>query len=145
MSRHKLIAIFMAPFLAVGGFIGAGYFSGDNEEPMLVLTAEHGCWLTAARCQLNSAGIELKLKTNQQLTATTSVTIELESSVALDDILISVAEKNQKSQPQRMKKQDDSHWSVQAQMPETVDPEKLTVRLVVGWQGKIYFADESIK
>lgn len=135
----------MAPFLAVGGFIGAGYFSEDKEPPMLVLKAEQACRLAAASCVLNSAGIEIKLKADRPAAAGASVQIELESSAGLDDVLISVTENDRSDQPQRMKKFDATHWGVQAQMPEKLDPDKLSLRLVLGWQGNIYFADERIE
>lgn len=135
----------MAPFLAIGGFIVAGYFGPNDTPPMRVLIAEDTCHLTEANCILKSAGIELELDSDQKPEAGKSITIVLKTKATLDDALISLAEKKQKSRPQRMKKKEDGSWQAQVIVDKNINIKKLMLRLVVGWNGNIYFADEKIK
>jgi len=144
MSKHKVLAVLMAPFLAIGGYIIAGYFV-DNEPPMRAFVLEKECYLSKNKCVLKTLGLELKLSADQELQPGSSVNITVVSSAKLNDVLIELAEKKSQSQPGRLKEKEDNVWRGDIILSEKTDVSKLMLRLVVNWQDNIYFADEKIK
>ncbi|MDH5518536.1 MAG: hypothetical protein OEY36_12080 [Gammaproteobacteria bacterium] len=145
MNRHKKLAILMAPFLAVAGYIIAGYMVDAPEPPMRALVMEKDCRITAADCLLQTLGLSLNLSADQKLEAGQSVTIKMTSSEKLDDALISFAGKKQQSRPHRLYEKEENIWQESVFIESDVDTKQLYLRLVVGWQGSIYFADEKIQ
>ena len=144
MSKHKILAILMAPFLAIGGYIAAGYFV-NNEPPMRAFILEKDCYLSEKQCVLKTPGLELKLSTEQALQAGSSVNVTVVSSAKLNDVLIELAEKKSQSQPERLTEKEGNVWRGDIILNEKVNVGKLMLRLVVNWQDNIYFADEKIK
>jgi len=144
MGKHKMIAFVMAPFLAVSGYIAAGYFV-ENEAPMRAFILEEDCYLSKNQCVLKTLGLELKLSADQMLQAGSSVNLSVTSSAKLNDVLIALAEKNSQSQPGRLKEKEAYVWRGEFTLNESADVSKLRLRLVVNWQDNIYFADEKIK
>ena len=134
----------MAPFLAIGGYLVAGYFV-DNEPPMRAFVLEENCYLSKNQCVLKTLGLELKLSADQELQAGSSVNMTVVSSSKLNDVLIELAEKKSKSQPGRLKEKEDNVWRGSIILSEKASVDKLMLRLVVNWQNNIYFADEKIK
>lgn len=145
MSRHKLIVAVMVPFLAIGGYIAAGYYADDQPPPMRTLELQNECRLVGEACVLKSAGLELRISADQKLAAGQSVNIEINSSSELDDALISFANKDQESRPHRLNKKENNQWKNSVFIENNVDVKQVSLRLIVGWQGNIYFADEKIK
>jgi len=145
MGKHKLIAVVMAPLLAVAGYIAAGYYADSKESPMRVLVAEKKCNISADDCVLDTLGLKIKMKSSAAIQAGEALTISLNSSEPIDDVLISIAEKKQTSQPQRMKKKEDGIWQAQMNIAESTNSKKLMLRLVLVWKGNAYFADEVIE
>jgi len=145
MGKHKIIAFVMAPFLAIAGYIAAGYYAADKEQPMRVLVAENKCNISAGDCVLDTLGLKIKLKSSSELQAGLPVLITLNSSKEIDDVLISIAEKKQQSLPQRMKKKESGAWQTQININEKNNINKLMLRLVIVWNGDAYFADETIE
>lgn len=144
MSKHKILAILMAPFLAIGGYIAAGYFS-ETTPPVRTLIIEDDCDLANNHCVLKTAGLQLELSADQALHTEHSVTITMKSSEKLNDVLVSLAAKKQQSSPFRLQKQDNNNWTGEVLIDEKTDRNKLMLRLVIDWQGQLYFADEKAK
>jgi len=145
MGKHKIIAFVMAPFLAIAGYIAAGYYAAEKEPPMRVLLAENKCNISAGDCVLDTLGLKIKLKSSADIQAGQPLLITLNSSEIIDDALISIAEKKHQSQPQRMKKKENGDWQAQVNIDEKSNANKLMLRLVVVWNGNAYFADETIE
>lgn len=143
MSKHKTLAILMAPFLAIGGYIAAGYFT-DNESMMRTLILEEECRLAANKCILKTPGLELSLSADKKLEAGSSVVISVNSSEKLNDVLVSFAAKKEQSRPHRLKEKENNSWRDSVLINKDVTINKLRLRLVVDWQKKVYFADEKI-
>lgn len=144
MNRDKKIAIYIAPFLAVAGYIVAGYWP-DDEPEMRTLVLQNECRIAENNCILKTSGLELKLSTDQKLVADESVNVAINSSSKLGDVLVSFASKGKDSQPHRLKEKEQNLWRGNVFIERNVDEKQLRLRLIVDWQGKIYFADEKIK
>jgi len=143
MSKHKIIAVLMAPFLAIAGYIAAGYFS-DNEAPMRALILEQECRLSANDCELKTLGLTVKLSSSDVIEEGRSINLQVNSSEKLNDVLISLANKKQTSQPYRLNEKENNQWRGSVVIAEDTKLNKLRLRLVIDWQKKIYFADEKI-
>jgi len=144
MSKHKIIAVLMAPFLAIGGYIVAGYFT-ENTAPMRALVLEHDCRLAENDCELKTLGLTVNLSTNDAIEAGRSVNMQLNSSAKLHDVLISLANKKQQGQPFRLSEKENNQWRGSVVIDEHTKLNKLRLRLVITWQQNVYFADEKIK
>lgn len=135
----------MAPFLAIAGYIVAGYLSDSPEPPMRALVMEGDCRIVEADCVLHSPGLSLTLSAEQTLEAGQAVNIKMISSSKLDDALISFAGKKQQSRPHRLNEKAENHWQESVFIENNVDAKQAYLRLIVGWQGNVYFAEEKIK
>lgn len=144
MNRHKRLAILMAPFLAIAGYIAAGYISEPPEPPMRALVMESDCRIVESDCVLQTLGLTLKLSADRKIEAGQSVNIKMISSSKLDDALISFAGKKQESRPHRIQEKENNFWQERVFIENNVDAKRVSLRLVVGWQGNTYFADEKI-
>lgn len=144
MNKHKRLAILMAPFLAIAGYITAGYLSETPEAPMRALVMEGECRIAESDCVLQSPGLELRLSADQKLAAGQSVNIKIISSTKLNDALISFAGKKQESRPHRLKEKEENNWLESVFIESNIDAKQVYLRLIVDWQGNVYFADEKI-
>lgn len=143
MSKHKIIAILMAPFLAIGGFIVAGYFT-ENTTPMRTLILERDCRLSENDCELKTLGLTINISTSDMIEAGRSINMQVNSSARLNDVLVSLANKKQQSQPYRLNEKENNQWRGSVVIAEDTKLSKLRLRLVIDWQKNIYFADEKI-
>lgn len=143
MSKHKIIAVLMAPFLAIAGFIAAGYFA-DSEAPMRALILETECRLSANDCELKTLGLTVKLSSRDVIEVGRSINVQLNSSEKLNDVLISLENKKQQGQPYRLNEKENNQWRGSVEIAEDTKLNRLRLRLVIDWQKNIYFADEKI-
>lgn len=143
MSKHKIIAILMAPFLAIGGYIAAGYFASPG-PPMRTFVAEQGCDLVNNRCELQTPGLTLKVSVDSVLHSGESVAVTVKSSESINDAVFSLAEKNQQDMPVRLQRKEDGLWRGEFFINENHRADKLRLRLVIDWNKQVYFADEQI-
>ena len=143
MNRHKLAAILMTPFLAIAGYFAAGYFF-EQKPPMRTLISENECRILENACVLKTAGLAITLGADKTLHAGESSTVQLISSAKIDDVLVSFAAKNEKSQPFRLKESEPNHWSAVVKVSDQANSDKLQLRLLTGFNGAIYFAEENI-
>ena len=143
MSKHKIIAVLMAPFLAIAGFIAAGYFT-DSEAPMRAFILERECRLSENSCELKTLGLTVGLSSSDVIEPGRSINIQLNSSEKLNDVLISLANKKQQSSPFRLNEKENNQWRGSVVIAEDTKLNKLRLRLVIDWQKNIYFADEKI-
>lgn len=145
MSRHKLVVAVMVPFLGIGGYIAAGYYADGQPPPMRTLALQNECRLVESNCVLKSADLGLRLSSDQKLLSGKTVKIEVNSTEKLDDVLISFAGKKQTSIPHRLQEKDSNHWQGNVLIENNVDEKQVNMRLIVSWQGNMYFADENIE
>jgi hypothetical protein len=74
MNKHTKIAVLIAPFLAIGGYVASGYYldSIADKEQLLKLKLEAPCNLIQSPCKLTADHLllELSLKDNRLSLAT---------------------------------------------------------------------------
>lgn len=71
MNRHTKVAIVIAPFLAIGGFIAADYYGNykaAQETIIHQLKVEGECKLEQNQCTLSGGGLVLKLSNSNGIT-----------------------------------------------------------------------------
>ncbi|HIQ07282.1 MAG TPA: hypothetical protein EYH35_02365 [Thiotrichaceae bacterium] len=88
MNRHLKLAVILAPFLAIGGYIAADYYSTNAQEKQLLLplTGQDECHLVNARCLLTNGDLQVNLSVSDSM-------LSLMSSHSLDQVLVSVNSK----------------------------------------------------
>lgn len=146
MNRHKRIAILVAPFLAIGGYIAADYFQQQQQsDKMPQLVAIGDCRPLEKNCRLQAGNIKLNI-TMDTLKQGAPLSFQLESSVPLDDVLIALTEGNNDAMPLRMESdQRGVLWRINLLPATPVNPKKLLLRLVVTYKDHNYFAELKLK
>ena len=88
MNRHLKLAVVLAPFLAIGGYIAADYYSisAQQKQVLLPLTGQDECHLVNARCLLTNGDLQVNLSVSDSM-------LSLMSSHPLDQVLVSVNSK----------------------------------------------------
>lgn len=79
MNRHTKLAIIISPFLAIGGYIAAGYYADSqmNKERFLPLAQEGECQLQQGDCKLNNGQFQINLaRKNEGIHLTTTHPID---------------------------------------------------------------------
>lgn len=76
MNKHTRVAVILAPFLAIGGYIASGYYLDEKvrEPRLLTLNQEAACDMSTIPCVLKATGLTFQLShQNGQTTVTSSV------------------------------------------------------------------------
>jgi len=89
MNRHTKIAIFIAPFLLVGGYIAADYYAQeqDKNRNLFKLSLEGHCNLLKYPCILKNKQLTLTLSNKNNVT-------KIESNHPLEKIVLSFVDKD---------------------------------------------------
>ncbi len=89
MNRHTKIAIFIAPFLVVGGYIAADYYAQEQAQKrnLFQLTLDGRCNLLKNPCRLKNDQLTLTLFNENNHTI-------IESNHPLEEVLLSSVDKN---------------------------------------------------
>ena len=74
MNKHTRLAVILAPFLAIGGYIASGYFLDDTVHAprLLTLNQEAPCNMLSTPCVLNATGLTFQLSHENGETIVTS-------------------------------------------------------------------------
>lgn len=143
MNKHKIIAIVMVPVLAAGGYIAAGYFA-NPEPPMRTFVADQGCKLAISQCVLVTPGLQLIVTISKPLQAGSTIPIMVETTAEINDVIISLADKNKQDAPVRLRKKAENKWQGDFFLGDLSDVKNLSLRMVVDWNNQVYFVDEKI-
>ena len=128
MNRHKKVAIIVAPFLAIGGYVATDYYTQykkNNTQNLFKLSVTDDCDLASNRCELTGGGLELKLSDTNGKTSVVS-------NHPLDMVTISVLNAVSGESVYRMEMDNDQkHWVVMRDIfTDGVDsPLPLTMRI----------------
>ncbi len=79
MNKHSRMAVVIAPFLAIGGYVASGYYLDDQalEARILTLEQEDPCNMLDTPCVLNATGLIFQLSHESgKTTVTTSFNME---------------------------------------------------------------------
>lgn len=138
MNRHTKIAIFIAPFLVVGGYIAADYFAQEQTKSknLFALTLDGRCNLLSSPCIVKNKQLTVTLSNKHNIT-------KIESSRPLEKVLLSFVDKDKKETHYQMKAAaNKQHWhSETLALPLLKQSPELKIRLI-GFVNKGYYFSE---
>ncbi len=136
MNKHQKLALLIAPFLLIGGYIAADYYSIAKEKTAMEqkagrLKAVDGCNLQADACTLQKGPLEIKLRVNPSL----AEQLLLVSNHSLDGVTIAFGG----ASPEVMSMgSDNKHWNISLSS-DAIEPAK--IKLITSINEVFYFAD----
>ncbi len=138
MNRHTKVAFFIAPFLLIGGYIAADYYMEEKAKKrnLFELKLQAPCDLSKNPCVV----------TNNQLTLTLSnqygVT-QIESNHALEKVVLSFVDKNDKEISYQMKASSDNlFWQSKTQASSLLEQNPELKMRLIGIINKGYYFSE---
>ncbi len=144
LNPQLKIAIFIAPFLLIGGYIAMDYFAKedppDNARYQLHPVNER-CDFSNNNCRFSNDDLQLSVTLEERLD-NGSNTIRVTSEQALKGVAIALTDIDDESAPASMLSTDDrQHWHISIQMPPTIFP---YLRLVVSTDKGLYYAEAPV-
>jgi len=144
MNKHTTIAILMAPFLALGGYILADIYSKNNEETdtdkKLVITNE--CRPVDNQCEILGVGMEMRLRFESVPSYQRLLPIELISETSLDDVALSLVIAGNELAPVKMQDTGGKkRWTIEVLPDSTPSASNIRVRLAVSYKAALHLAD----
>ncbi len=136
MNKHQKLALLIAPFLLIGGYIGADYYSVAKEKEAMEqkagrLTALDSCDLQTDYCTLQKGVLEIKLRVNPSL----AEQLLLVSNHSLDGVTVAFGN----GSPEIMSMgSDNKHWKLFVSS-DAIETTKL--KLVTSINEVFYFAE----
>ena len=142
-NKHVIIAMLVAPILAVLAWIAVGQFAGEKPhkaEPGrdYPLVEQSNCRYASGACDLSNEDFKLRLS----LYRSADPVIVLSASHPLDGVLLSVGTSEQNLPPEKMRAADGQglKWRM---LLGRVPGEQERIRLVATTGGSAYFAEAS--
>lgn len=146
MNKHKVVAIFMVPFLALGGWILADIYGSSNDkiikDKKLVVT--NVCKPLSDQCEILGIGLKLslnfKIAPSYQRLLPISLTSEKNS---LDDVSMSLLINEKETSPVKLLSMSDDRkrWETQIMPFSIIKKDNLRIRLVVSYKASLHFAE----
>lgn len=136
MNRHTKLALFIAPFLIIGGYIAADFYSShkaSKKKYMHQLKLEGDCIPTKTPCVLTGGGLTLKLSEKAGQTI-------IESSYPLETLVISQVYDGEDSPRQLKADVNKLNWSIETKNYALTDSSQ-TLRIATTVQNQ-YFISE---
>lgn len=112
MNKHKKTAIIIAPFLAIGGYVAAGYYADAqvNKEQFLRLVPEGECKLLEGKCKFSSGKFLINLEQKEGMT-------HLATTHPIDHAVISLVKGTEKEKLYKLKKNKNRlNWMVETNL-----------------------------
>jgi len=143
-NRHLVIAMLVAPVLAILGYFALDALVGESPMPAeegqsYPLAEKPNCRYSSGSCGLKNADFELELSI--RALGEGLVELSLVSAFPLDGVMVSLAEIDQEDAPptaMQARSGDGKTWSLDMQRP---DPERHRLRLAASADGSIYYGD----
>ncbi len=138
MNKHTKIAIFVAPFLLLGGYIASGYYleSQAKTDKVFKLEPEGHCDVFNKKCVLTTGEMKVSVEQNQQNTV-------INTTYPIDEAILFVVESEQDVTPYPMTmKQTPYYWQSETQLAEKLanKSDNVKLRIIVKYQGDQYIA-----
>ncbi len=138
MNRHTKMAIFIAPFLVVGGYIAADYYEQYQEKNRNIfeLSLEGHCKLSQRPCILKNKQLTLKLSDKNNITT-------INSNHPLEEILLSLIDTNNQEIRYKMKADEKRQvWQSETQASSLLkQTPQLKIRLISIVNNGYYFSE----
>ena len=138
-------AIFIAPFLLIGGFIAMDYFKAEDGPPDNTLYQLHvvneRCDFSNNSCLFSNDDLQLSVILEERHD-NGSNTIRVTSEQTLKGVAIALTDIDDESSPVSMVSTDDrQHWHISIQVPPTIFP---YLRMVVSTDKGLYYAEAPV-
>ena len=142
-NKHVVIAMIVAPLLAVMAWFGAGQFAGEKPEAAVPgqsypLVEKSNCRYPSGACDMENEDFRLRLVAAQD----GSSALVLTSTHPLDGVVAGIGMPEQETQPTAMRALDGQGLTWRLELASTPAPEQ-RIRLVAMAGGSSYFADVS--
>ncbi|MEL7045916.1 MAG: hypothetical protein AAGL66_12960 [Pseudomonadota bacterium] len=142
-NRQVITAMLVAPWLAVLAWFAAGALVGERPQPAqrgqsYPLVEKSSCRYPSGVCDLENRSLRLTLRAGDGA----EVTLKLDSSHALDQVLMTVAEADSDVAPRHMEAEDEFGriWYLPlSRLPDA----GMRIRLAASRSGSVFFADAS--
>ena len=138
MNKHTKMAIFIAPFLIVGGYIAADYYAEDQAKTktLFELSLNEHCNLLNSACTLSNKQLTLTLSHQNGVT-------QIESNHPLEEVTLSFVDKNNKEISYQMNgKKNKQHWQAITQASSLLrQTSELKIRLISIINGGYYYSE----
>jgi hypothetical protein len=127
MYKHTKTALMIAPFLAIGGYIAAGYYADIqiNKERVLALSPQGQCQIKQAHCILRNGQLQVRL-------SQTAAGIDLATTHPIDHAVISLVDSRNNEKLYRLKQTTNRlNWQLAANQIDRRSTEKLRLLLTI--------------
>ncbi len=139
-NKHVLIAMIVAPVLAVLAWFGAGQLAGESPQPAVAgksypLVEQSNCRYASGRCDLENEDVRLYLAP-----AHSGAELLLTSSIALDGVVLGIGLPDNEPEPAVMRPVDGQglQWRLEI-VRQPASGERIHLVAMAG--GTSYFAD----
>ena len=143
MNRHLKLAIFIAPFLAVGSYVMTGYFIAEEQQG-----ENHGTMRLAGSCLPNenaclfvSSEVELKLISNEKQGQQQLAIISTQD---INSLSVGLGQNGTFKQFSMMKTDTNRYWQIKLEKQDTIKNFN-QVRMAFTFKSTSYFAQSEIK
>ena len=147
MNRHTKIAIVIAPFLAIGGYILADFYHAYESKPTdKVLIATGDCKPLQNQCEIQGIGLKFTVQFNAEPAPYTQLPITLVSATDLNDVVISLLTSGVEAPPTKMSQLNDAkNWQTELLLDNILDFDDVSMRIAVSYKGELHLAEIPIK
>lgn len=146
-NRHVIVAMLVAPLLALLAWFSADYLFGERPEAAqagrsYALVEQPGCRYAGGDCGLKNADFELRLTIEPS--ANGAAVLELQSAFPLDGVIAALVTGGDEQEPQALRRAapGDRDWTIE--LPP-VRAERDRLRLAATAAGATYFGEVSLK
>jgi hypothetical protein len=147
-SKHVVIAMLVAPVLAILSYFTLDVLVGEKPKPAMEgqsypLAEKPNCRYGSGSCGLKNADFELELSIREL--GADRVELTVNSVLPLDGVMVSMVEGDLDSEPpvaMQARSEDGKNWSLAMMRP---DAERHRLRLVASAKGSLYYGDAATK
>ena len=138
MNKHTKMAILIAPFLIVGGYIAADYYAQeqDKSKNIFQLSLQGQCDLTRNPCILSNAQLALTLSDRDGVT-------KIDSNHPLEEVILSFVNVYDKEIRYKMKSDESQqYWQAKTEASSLlIQSSELKMRLISIVNNGYYFSE----
>ncbi len=147
MNKHLKIAFFIAPLLAIGGYVMTGYVVTTKPVNKSLpvnqasqLRAQGDCLPTENSCQFSTAELQLRLISNEQKNQQQLAVISTE---VISNLSLALGQGDTFKQFPMMKSEDNKYWQIKLN-PSDKLIDYTQLRLALTHQEKNYFIQSEV-
>lgn len=138
MNKDKKLAIILAPFLLVGGYVVSDQYieSKANEEKMFALAADGECALLSGDCILQSGDMQINITDDNGITRSNT-------SFPVDTVVISLVYNSGREVIYELEKAaNPQYWERKTDIREALTQQTATtLRVIIKRKGSMYFSE----